>query len=93
MGRIDADASDVYERTQSAAFNLMVSIAGVSKLSDDAVDQLVFKRLSPVLFNAVVGSRQFYQLPVTVDRRHNMFLVDVARRPNTDQSTSILKKQ
>jgi len=70
----------VYERMQSSAFNLMVSIAMISKLDERSMARLVFEQITADLWNAIVGTDEQYQLPVKVDRQRKMFLFDIPRR-------------
>ena len=62
---------EVYERMQSGAFSLMISIANVTKVS--IVDKLIFQKLNPKLWNAIVGTQHRYALPVEpLSRQHRI---------------------
>jgi hypothetical protein len=63
------DQTEVYERMQSGAFNLIVAIGNVTK--SEIVDRLIFQRLSPKLWNAVVGTLHQYALPIEPLSRHH----------------------
>ena len=68
----------------------MVSIAVISKLNEQVMAKLVFQQITANLWNAIVGTDELYQLPITVARQRKMFLFDAQRRSRAavDQSIS-----
>ena len=81
---------DVYERMQGSAFNLMVSIAIISKLDEQVMAKLVLEQITANLWNAIVGTDQQYHLPVIMDRQRKMFLFHIQGRTHSalDHSNS-----
>lgn len=66
---------DLFQRLHGSAFKLIQSIASISAMDESSVDKLVFKPLTPALWNAIVGTTKEYTLSAQVDRRKKQFLV------------------
>ena len=69
MTTANDDQTEVYERMQSGALYLIVAIGNVTQ--SKIVDRLIFKQLSPKLWNALVGTLHQYALPIQPLSRHH----------------------